>query len=166
MKISFMKSVSLFAILALATCAQADVAGSWRGTAVLGASTIAQQMEGDQLLKLQASKNFLKTLAYEMEILPGNNFLSIATGASMPRKTGKGSYALEGNKITFKVAEENGVKVNRELVGELNPEQTKFTITIPSKPGLPVTKIIFVKISTGGPAGPAPSSMSPGTKKG
>lgn len=141
-----MKHLAVVGLVFLCALAQADVTGKWVGGAILGPSKIAQTLDGDQLLKLHNSKEFMKTLVYEIKFGADKSLVSIIRGEGMKERKGKGTWKQEGAALTITLTEENGAKRAKTLLGTVSPDGTRFVVTIPSKPGLPITKLIFKKV--------------------
>lgn len=148
----------------LVSQASADVVGQWQGIAALGPSNVAQGMDGDQLIKLQISKAFLKTLDYQFNFKADKSFTSAVHGADMKPRTGKGTYSVTGNILTITFTEENHTKRNKSLKGTLTPDGKKFVISIDSKPGLPPTKLVFARKGATNPQAPAKSKSGQNTR--
>ena len=153
----------------MATFASADLVGQWQGVATLGPSNAAQGMDGDNLLRLQISKAFLKTLNYTFDFRADKTFASSASGEDIKRRAGKGTWSNSGNMITLLFTEENGIKRHQTLLGTLTPDGKKMVISINSKPGLPPTKLVFKKIEANPPKKPGavtkPATAKPGVAK-
>ena len=141
-----MRILVILLAFALATFASADLVGLWQGVATLGPSNAAQGMDGDNLLRLQISKAFLKTLNYTFDFKADKTFVSSAAGEDIKRRLGKGTWSNSGNMVTLLFSEENGIKRHQTLLGTLTPDGKKMVISINSKPGLPPTKLVFKKI--------------------
>lgn len=144
------------------SAAQADVSGKWIGTAGLGPSKIAQTMDSDALLKLQMSKAFLKSIRYDIELKSDGTFVSIVTGADIDRRKSFGTWKEKGPMLTLTTNSENGAKVSRTMTANIDPKGSKWTIVVPSKPGLPITKLVFTKVI---PPLPVKPPVSKGTEK-
>lgn len=139
------KQVVVLAFLLQGASSFAQIAGQWEGTVLLGPSKIAQSMDGDQLYKLQVSKGLLKTLRFQLSLNPDGTFTSKASGYEIPTRRGKGKYAFQSDAITLAFSSEEGQRSNRVISGKIDANKKRFVLLVPSKPGLPVTKIIFVK---------------------
>ena len=129
-----------------ASAAWADVSGKWVGIAMLGPSKIAQSMDSDSLLKLQMSKAFLKSLRYEIELKGDGTFVAIVNGADIERRKSFGTWKDKGGVLTLTTTNENGAKVSRTMTAKLDPTGKRWIVIIASKPGLPVTKLVFARM--------------------
>lgn len=141
-----MKHPAVLSMALLGAIANADLTGKWVGGAVLGPSKIAQTLDGDQLLKLHNSKEFMKTLVYEIKFNTDKSFTSVVKGEGLKERRGRGTWTQTGTNIAMVITDENGVKRSKSMTGTLSPEGNRFVFTIPSKPGLPQTKIVFKKV--------------------
>ncbi|HLO98755.1 MAG TPA: hypothetical protein VK171_09195 [Fimbriimonas sp.] len=141
-----MKHLAVVGLVFLAAFASADVTGKWVGGAILGPSKIAQTLDGDQLLKLHNSKEFMKTLVYELKFGADKTFTTLVRGEGLKERKGKGTWKQEGAALTINITEENGAKRAKTLLGTVSPDGTRFVVSIPSKPGLPITKLVFKKV--------------------
>ncbi|MEI7575289.1 MAG: hypothetical protein WCK51_00220 [Armatimonadota bacterium] len=149
----------LLVLLALLTASAgwADVSGKWIGIAMLGPSKIAQSMDSDALLKLQMSKAFLKSLRYEIELKADGTFVATVNGADIERRKSFGIWKEKMGVLTLITTNENGAKVSRSMTAKLDATGKRWLVVISSKPGLPVTKLVFARI-------PAPVKKAEPTK--
>ena len=150
-----------------ASAAWADASGKWIGIAGLGPSKIAQTMDSDALLKLQMSKAFLKSLRYEIELKRDGTFVAIVNGADIERRKSSGIWKEKSGVLTLTTTNDNGVKLTRRMTAKLDPKGKKWMVVVPSKPGLPVTKLVFSKYVPPAttPVVPAGTAKKPGTAK-
>ncbi len=139
------------AILFLSSLSCASLVGKWQGIALLGPSKIAQTLDTDGLLKLQVSKAFLKSLRYSIELKGDGTFVSEVVGADVERRKSFGNWKQDGMLLTLTTANENGAKVKRTITASVALDKKRFLIIVPSKQGLPVTKLVF----TPAPVAPA-----------
>lgn len=130
-------------LLLTASAAWANASGKWVGIAMLGPSKIAQSMDSDSLLKLQMSKAFLKSLRYEVELKGDGTFVAIVSGADIDRRKSFGTWKERAGVLTLSTVNENGAKVSRTMTASLDSSGKKWVVVINSKPGLPVTKLVF-----------------------
>lgn len=147
-------------LLLSASAAWADMTGKWIGTATLGPSKIAQTMDSDALLKLQMSKAFLKSLRYEVELKADSTFVAVVNGADIERRKSFGSWKEKSGVLTLTTTNENGAKMTRTMTAQLDPSGARWMVVISSKPGLPVTKLVFDKYVP-----PLPAQKPAGGKK-
>lgn len=134
-------------VLLTASAGWADMSGKWMGIAMLGPSKIAQTMDSDSLLKLQMSKAFLKSLRYEVELKGDGTFIAIVNGADIERRKSFGTWKEKTGVLTLTTTNENGAKVSRTMTAKLDASGKKWLVVIASKPGLPVTKLVFARIT-------------------
>jgi hypothetical protein len=120
--------------------------GKWLGFISTGPSKIAQTMDGDQLYKLQVSKGFMKSVQYQFDFLPDGTFKSVVSGPEISRRRSRGNWSLTGNLLKIDMTQDNGAKTSRQFQAMLSSDGKKFVIQIPSKPGIPFTKLIFKKV--------------------
>lgn len=133
-------------VLLTASAAWADASGKWVGIAMLGPSKIAQNMDSDALLKLQMSKAFLKSLRYEVELKGNGTFVAIVNGADIERRKSSGTWKEKTGVLTLTTTNENGAKVSRSMTAKLDATGKRWLVVIASKPGLPVTKLVFARL--------------------
>ena len=133
-------------VLLSASAAWADASGKWVGIAMLGPSKIAQNMDSDALLKLQMSKAFLKSLRYEVELKGNGTFVAIVNGADIERRKSSGTWKEKTGVLTLTTTNENGAKVSRSMTAKLDATGKRWLVVIASKPGLPVTKLVFARL--------------------
>lgn len=133
-------------VLLTASAAWADASGKWVGIAMLGPSKIAQNMDSDALLKLQMSKAFLKSLRYEVELKGDGTFVAIVNGADIERRKSSGTWKEKTGVLTLTTTNENGAKVSRSMTAKLDATGKRWLVVIASKPGLPVTKLVFARL--------------------
>jgi hypothetical protein len=87
----------------------------------------------------------MKSVQYELEVTPDGNFKATITSTEFSRRRSKGTWAMTGNLLTLNINEDRGAKTTRSMQGILSSNGKKFVVQIPSKPGIPFSKLIFTK---------------------
>ncbi|MEY4882080.1 MAG: hypothetical protein RLZ87_1513 [Armatimonadota bacterium] len=140
------RSAAILILLGSGTFAFGDASGRWQGVAMLSNQRLTVPAEGNELVKLQMSKAFIKGAQYLFELKPGGTFLSTVRIPDGKPRTGKGNWSVVGKTVILKFREENQQIISRQLKGTLGPDGKRMNFIIPGYRNLPDVTISLKKL--------------------